>query len=362
MMIVSSLAAVSITAGISVAGKLLVVPPRWEVDIGSFVGLVLVLSSVTGLIVPAVGKVLFPLAHVSPTAPRLVSSTAMAVSIALASPLTDLVSAVGRQVTSSSVDALGSALQFLLIFAISATGRLTPVTVMSCIATANLVQTGLALNGLRGVGRLWPRASRIAWSRLIRHGLRALPLTLGNTATYRLDRYLVGLFMDASAVGLYSVAETAAEVVRLVPFSAGQVLLFQVVSGATPLRDARRSAARYLMLSAAVGLVAAGLAPLLIETVFGPAYKPAVRSLQVLFVAEIPMSAFLLDQTLLAATGHLNRASRNACLGLAAVTAGDLLLIPYSGIVGASIASLTGYLILAAVSRRDIARASPLTV
>lgn len=189
------------------------------------------------------------------------------------------------------------------------------------------------------------------WVELIWHGVPALGLTFGQAVVLRIDRILVGLFLAASAAGVYSIAATASEVVWLVPVALSQVLFHRVAAASIDASSAKW--ARIVSLAIAVGTAASlfVIAPFAIDRIVGPAFEGAVTPMRVLLLAAVFLASYQVDALTLAARGRIGQSAMATIVGLIVVVLADLSLIPTRGLVGAALASVFAYGVMAVCAR-----------
>jgi O-antigen/teichoic acid export membrane protein len=164
----------------------------------------------------------------------------------------------------------------------------------------------------------------------------------------RLDRILVGLFLSAAAVGVYSVAATATDLVALVPGALSQVLFQRIASRSVDRSTLNRARAYALLSSVAIAAALFLLAPLGIDLLVGPSFSGAVLPLRILLLAAVILSSYQIDAYALAARGQIGAAASATVFGLVVIVIADLILIPTHGIVGAAWASVIAYALMAA--------------
>ncbi|NJC74292.1 oligosaccharide flippase family protein [Planosporangium thailandense] len=164
----------------------------------------------------------------------------------------------------------------------------------------------------------------------------------------RLDVLLLNGLSTPTAVGLYSLAVTIAELAWIVTDAAAQVALARQAD--TELADAAAVTLAATRTSALLSAVAvAGMcltAPVLVPLLYGPGFAGSVPALMGLAVgifalgATRPVNGFLV---------RLNRPVVSSAISLSAVAANVVLclvLIPRWGVVGCGLASSGGYAIL----------------
>lgn len=215
------------------------------------------------------------------------------------------------------------------------------------LITGNVFQVGLALAALRGVTDSFrPHFAQATWRPAVRTGLPGIAVDISGILTFRLDRYLLGLFLGPAAVGVYSVAATAPELLRLPALAMGQPLFPRVASGAARAEDFGRT--RLLCLAAPAGLAVAAFvaSPFAVRILFGDQYATAVTPLRVLLLAEFGITLFYIDGALVAAAfSRLGDAATAAAAGCLAVVVADLVLIATRGVVGAAWGSVIAYFV-----------------
>jgi O-antigen/teichoic acid export membrane protein len=178
-----------------------------------------------------------------------------------------------------------------------------------------------------------------------------LAITMGavqvvNLISYRVELFVLELYEDVAAVGIYSIAMQAAEAMWLVPAAIATAITGPAV------HDDERDAARLVTRSVLKGLLYTGLvaavvglaAPFVIPLLFGEDFEPAARPLALLLpgiVAYAPV-------TILVVYLSLRHGRPNLSLLVASVagvvTVGlSFALIPRYGAEGAAVASALGY-------------------
>jgi len=215
---------------------------------------------------------------------------------------------------------------------------------MAALMVANTLQTALALWSLRRVGvGVRPTYDNTTWRLLLRKGRYGIPSSIGQALTFRVDRYLVGLFLNPAAVAIYSVAATAPELLRLPSLALGQPLVYRFASGSASLGDFRRVRRLCLAMTVLMAAAIAVAAPLLIRIAFGSEYLGAVTPLRVLLLGELGICMFYLNGATLTGINKLKEAAIAATIGLGIVVLLDLVLIPVLGLAGAAWASVIAY-------------------
>jgi O-antigen/teichoic acid export membrane protein len=152
---------------------------------------------------------------------------------------------------------------------------------------------------------------------------------------FRIDMVLIGLWVGATAVGLYGAVYRIVDALRLFPAAALAVALPSLCR-ATDLRAATALAVPLTVGAALVSLVCGWLATALVPSLFGPEFGEAVSAFRALLVAFPLMTLnYVLTQQLVG----WNRQRAFAVLAAAALAVNvglNAWLIPQWGIVGAA--------------------------
>ena len=178
-----------------------------------------------------------------------------------------------------------------------------------------------------------------------RFGLKSYVQNLVGSLNYRLDVYLLALFLAPEQVAFYGVATSLAEVAWYIPNSVG-VVLFPRLSNA-PIEQIHQITAKVCRntLAVTVPIVGAMLAVswLLVPLIYGPAYRATVPPLLVLLPGVLSMCLY---KVLTRNFTSRNRQQVSIMASSVALTLNlslDWKLIPRWGVVGAATASTLGY-------------------
>ena len=251
-----------------------------------------------------------------------------------------------RQV--ATADVLGSVGGLGVTYWLTTGSTAAPAGFLGALAFGAALQAVLTFLMLEDRPR--PRVATSAWRRTIRQGVSGTGIGVAQAATYRFDRYLVGLFATPTAAGLYSVAATGAELIRLVPSALGQIALRRTAQAGRVSENHTRTRAIAVGLTAAACLVSIVFAPWALRTALGARYEPAADALRLLLVAEVFTASFLIDSAVLAGKGRLRVASSISIIGFAVITLLDFAAIPRFGIAGAAVASIVAYAVMAGMA------------
>lgn len=336
-----ALVVVVTTLGTGASLRLRSVGTPTAIDVRAFLGLSAALAPIAGIAtVTAV--------HV--TRPEMLGARALVLSAvygatALAGrQLCDLVQAFGRTAASIISLAVGYLVQAGLFSLLVLLDRESLFSALACAIGGTFTQGAFALISIRS--RDFQRAPvvRMAiWRALIGVGGPTIGFSLGLLAMQRLDRLLLVAIAGPTAGGIYAVAATIAEAARITSSAVGQLLFVRVAAVRNITADVRRL---YLGAIALQVVVLASLvigAPLIVESLFGRAFAPAVVPLRGLLAAEFFMGIALMDSRMLMGLGHLREVS---LLAVGAVLMAAVLypvLISREGMSGAVFVTVVTY-------------------
>jgi len=181
--------------------------------------------------------------------------------------------------------------------------------------------------------------------RSVAFGIRGWAGNVTQYMNYRLDNFIVVLFLGHSSVGLYSNAVSLAEKLWLIPDSLAKVLFPKSASSRkeeldifTP-RIARVVVT--LTLAGAIGLLLFGRYVILV--LFGRSWLPAYPALVGLLAGVVFLSLSKILASDLAGRGHPEYSTYGAAVSLVISVVLDFILIPRYGIIGAAVASSVAY-------------------
>src|SRR4051794_24962962 len=331
--------------GLNLASRIHLVALDGRMDPADYLGLSAVLTVAVVVLSAALGVVLLPLVDVHLSAAEQLLFGALAGSILAPFLLNAAINAFGFTARAAAVDAAGTVAQLLVTVALFVGGSRRVDAYIAAMVIGNVLQVGLALAALRpAVGSVRPRFQRSRWGRVVRTGLPGIAVDLSGILTFRLDRYLLGLFLGPAAVGVYSVAATAPEILRLPALAMGQPIFHRLASGTAKVEDFGRTRVYCLLVTAALAASAFLVAPFAVRILFGSQYAGAVTPLRILLLAEFGITLFYIDGALVAAAfSRLGDAAIAAVAGCLVVVVADLVLIPSHGVVGAAWGSVVAY-------------------
>lgn len=193
-------------------------------------------------------------------------------------------------------------------------------------------------------------AQPMSFREVVRFSYPAMLTALGQAVAIRGDRLVLGVISGSAAVGIYGAAATLTEAIWLIPGGVAQVVFKDASTTQAVQSSARaRHVALVLTLVACV-LLALAAAPV-VNLLLGPDYAAAIPIVYVLIAASVPMASYQLDVAVLNGLGRLKEASRITLAGMTVLILGCLALIPAHGAMGAAIASVVSYALMAVTAR-----------
>ncbi len=247
-----------------------------------------------------------------------------------------------RLTSLTNVGLLG--LQLVLAAMLAIAGALTPLTaVLAWIATTMIGTLWFASNALKR-GPREGLSSRGVLREGYTYGLASWAAGAVGLLALRLDMLLVSALVTVSAVGIYSITVTLAEMLFFIPRAVGQVLIPKVA--ASPEEGASVSA-RMLRIVWPVTLLAGvalgALAWVFVPILYGPDFLQ-VRTVFWLLVPGTVMSAVAgAAGAYHAGSGHPVRTLWANVANLTINVGANLVLIPRYGIAGAAVSSSLSY-------------------
>jgi O-antigen/teichoic acid export membrane protein len=208
---------------------------------------------------------------------------------------------------------------------------------------ATLLSLALVARDVRAMDLL--RVDLPSLVRQVRFGIQGQVGNLVQLLNYRLDQYIVLLFVNTAGVGIYAVSVTVAQSVWFVANAIATVLLPRLTA-ADPAEAARTTplvCRNTLLLSAVAAAALAGVSPWIMEALFGEEFAAAVRPLLWLLPGTVALAGSKILTSYIFSQGHplTNSLITIAALGVTLVA--DFALIPPFGVTGAAIASSIAY-------------------
>jgi O-antigen/teichoic acid export membrane protein len=192
----------------------------------------------------------------------------------------------------------------------------------------------------------WPRrlAGPSSIRKTVAFGGQIQATTLIQLFNYRLDVFLILIFVNTAGVGLYTVAASQTEGLLIIANSVAIVLLTNITAGddANAAHMTPVVCRNTLLVTGAAALVAAAIAPLWLEAVFGADYAGSVLP----YICLLPGTVAISGAKILAAyVFSRGRPMINAWIALTTLLATiptDIVLIYAFGVSGAAIGTSLG--------------------
>jgi O-antigen/teichoic acid export membrane protein len=193
----------------------------------------------------------------------------------------------------------------------------------------------------------------------LRFGSRAVVGTLAERLLFRVDAFLVNIFLGVRATGIYSVTQSLAETLWYIPNALGTVMFSRAVD---PGADASRIAAvltrTTLAFTALIAVPAFVLGPRFVRAVYGPQFADAGVALRFILPGVVAYSVVAVLTRYVTGRGRPGTTTLIVLVGLAANVSLNLVLIPAYGISGAAASSSVSYTLTAIVMVAVFARLS----
>ncbi len=195
----------------------------------------------------------------------------------------------------------------------------------------------------------WPRAfaGPAVLGPALRFGVQGQLSNLIQLLNYRLDSYLVLLFVNAEGVGLYATGVSLSEGLWFIANSAALVLLTNLTS-----RDEDYAAQmtplvcrNTLLITALACLAAAAVSPVVIPGVFGSDFSGAVLPFIWLLPGTIALAGSKILSAYVFSRGKPMVNAWIALVTLVVTLVADVLLIPSFGVSGAAVAASVAYIV-----------------
>lgn len=258
--------------------------------------------------------------------------------------------AAGRLVEASVLEVVAATSTLAVIVAGVVTDRLWLAVVGAALGTA----LGAALTAVAVLRLPEPSAppGPSEWRRLVRYGLAGHVGTVFQNLNYRVDFYLVALLLTTTDVGIYALAVSLAEALLLLPDAMAAVVMQRAAASPRAVRATEVTLRLGLAAAALGGIVLALASRWIVPAVFGSQFAKAPQAILALLPGILALAVWKTLVSDLAGRGFPTVKSTSAAVALVATVAGDLLLIPRFGIVGAAAASSVAYTAAALVVTR----------
>jgi len=188
--------------------------------------------------------------------------------------------------------------------------------------------------------------------------------TLASTIHFRVDQYMIAMFLDPTQVGLYAVAVNLTNLLLKVPDATGTVLYPRIAGAGDRDMHAQTSVVcRHTLFVMAVGALAYAIfGPFALRLLYGKAYVGAIRPMLLMLPGIVMISLYLL---LTRNFTSRNRQQVNIVSAAAALVINvgmNAVVIPRWGIAGAAISTAVSYSVAALILLVMFVRESGYTV
>jgi O-antigen/teichoic acid export membrane protein len=181
---------------------------------------------------------------------------------------------------------------------------------------------------------------------LLRFGFKSHIGNVLKDLNYRGDLFIISYFLSPAMVGFYVVATNVAEIIWKIPDAVGAVLLPKVA------QLSKEEAANFTPKVCRIVLLPVFLisffiiifSNILVTSIFGIAYKPAVSALILLVPGILALTLWKILANTIIALGYPVQYSLTTAIALMIMILFDFILIPLFGINGAAIASTLAYI------------------
>lgn len=188
------------------------------------------------------------------------------------------------------------------------------------------------------------RVDRVSLREQVRFGLRGQAGNVMQLLNYRLDQYIVLLFVNTKGVGIYAVAVGLTQSVWFFANAVATVLLPRLT--ATDEADAARTTPLVcrttLLVSALAAIGLAAISPGVLM-LFGHAFRPSLTPLLWLLPGTVALAGSKILASYIFSQGHPGTNSLITIAALVVTLVGDFALIPPFGVAGAALVSTLAY-------------------
>ncbi len=209
--------------------------------------------------------------------------------------------------------------------------------------------------------RLWSfDFDRSTLRRLLGYGGRSYTTFITMMSTQLLGLLLISVVLGATSLGLYVVAGALASGATLVAYAVGLVAFPQVTAlppGPERAAAARRFVVIALALSTAITVPMLAFTPQLLDFFFGHAFASVANICRVMLAASFFLAFGQLLTSVLRGLGRPLDSGIAGTVGLTVTVVLLTALLPTLGLMGAAIASLVAYIVMAGMMLRSVLRA-----
>ena len=346
--------------GTSVSGRIGLLRQDSRVSASDVISLTLVLVPLqAGLAVVAVTAVSFTSARMS--VGLSVAVVLLSVAITVYNSVVSVVYGLRRYQTVLVADIVMAVVQVAVLSYLLVVNRLTSVSAVVAMAAGFLVAAAVLVVRSGASWRQSPSQLTAHWRELIASGLSPMAGAFASVVALRFNRLVLAAVVGSRSVGLFAVALTIPETLRIVARAVGQIIADRGRSGVDSVGTLMRHCQLFILVNCALLTVGTTLGWLLLPTLFGAGFTEARGLLVVVTVAEVAMSVHLMGQAMLVGFGSPRGIGLSQVVGAVVATLLNLVMIPRWGMQGAAWACLFGFSAMALASalwtRHEIKRA-----
>src|SRR5688572_6113863 len=316
----------------------------------------MIYAFVFGLIALGLGELVIPhlVGERSPEVMRLVRIYALIIPMALVTDLMrGLLEGMRRFAWVGAVRLILFGVQMLgytiLWFYGSLTVANATYTMVASIAASMLLSLIAVWHQLTPSWR--PRLSE--FKSALNYGVRDYPGVLTELANWRLDSLMLAGMASSTSIGLYSVAVRLSDITTLLASSVGDAVMPEVAA-LKKKAEATRIVTRSLRLTLFVHLSLLVplwiAAPYILQFAYGDSFVPVTNVLRLLMIASVIWSGSAIVISGLNGLGHPGLSATARILAAIVMVVLLLAWLPTKGILGAVLASITGYSVMFAVA------------
>ena len=316
----------------------------------------LIFSLVVGLLALGLGELLIPrlVGERSPEVMRLVKIYALIIPMSLVTDMMrGLLEGMRRFAWVGAVRLIFFGVQLGGYIALSIIGRLTVAnatyTMLASIA-ASMVLSLIAV--WRELSPRWqPELSELKTS--LRYGLRDYPGVLTEFANWRLDSLMLTGMASSASIGLYSIAVRLSDITTVLASSVGDALMPEIAS-LRKVDEAKRVVTRSLRLTLIAHLLILVplwiAAPHILRFAYGEGFVQVTSVMRLLMIASVIWSAGAIVISGLNGLGHPGLSATARISAAVVMVIALTAWLPRWGILGAALASITGYSVMFVVA------------
>lgn len=210
-----------------------------------------------------------------------------------------------------------------------------------------LIYISFKLNSIRKIYSV--KSTTVSEKEIINYGIKSNISNIVSFLNYKIDIFLVNIFINPTATGIYIIAIVLVEKIWLISSAISTVLLPRL-SELSSNKGERKKITPYvsrivMFITLIIGLILALISEQLIFLIFGSEYEGAFEALLILLPGVIILSSAKILANDIAAMGKPEINMYISIITLIVNVIGNLILIPKLGINGGALATTISYLI-----------------